>query len=91
MASLMIHMRIIDATSGQVVYSAPVEGSASVSNAGISLAGVGNLSAFKAAPIGQAIQQMLDRATDDIILTSFPGTESVFAMDEAEEEAPAEE
>ncbi len=90
-ASLMIHMRIIDATSGQVVYSAPVEGSASVSNAGISVAGVGNLSAFKAAPIGQAIQQMLDRATDDIIVTSFPGTESIFAVDEAEEEAPSQE
>ena len=30
-ASLTMHMRIIDATSGQVVYSAPVEGTASVS------------------------------------------------------------
>ena len=72
-ASLMIHMRIIDATNGQLVYSAPIEGTASVSKAGISIGG-SSLSAFKAAPIGQAIQKMLDKATDDIIVTSFPGT-----------------
>lgn len=72
-ASLMIHMRIIDATNGQLVYSAPIEGTASVSKAGISIGG-SSLSAFKAAPIGQAIQKMLDKATDDIIVNSFPGT-----------------
>jgi curli biogenesis system outer membrane secretion channel CsgG len=77
-ASLTIHMRIIDATNGLVVYSAPVEGTASVSKAGISIDGVGNLSGFKAAPIGQAIQKMLDKATDDIIIKSFPGTTSIF-------------
>jgi hypothetical protein len=77
-ASLTIHMRIIDATNGQVVYSAPVEGSASVSKGGISIDGVGSLSGFKAAPIGQAIQKMLDKATDNIIVKSFPGTPSIF-------------
>ena len=71
-------MRIIDATNGLVVYSAPVEGTASVSKAGISIDGVGNLSGFKAAPIGQAIQKMLDKAADDIIIKSFPGTPSIF-------------
>lgn len=78
-ASLMIHMRIIDATNGQVVYSAPIEGSASVSKAGIAIDGVGSLSGFKAAPIGQAIQKMLDKATDDIIVRSFPGTLSIYS------------
>jgi curli biogenesis system outer membrane secretion channel CsgG len=78
-ASLMIHMRIIDATNGQVVYSAPIEGSASVSKAGIAIDGVGSLSGFKAAPIGQAIQKMLDKATDDIIVKSFPGTPSIYS------------
>jgi curli biogenesis system outer membrane secretion channel CsgG len=77
-ASLMIHMRIIDATNGQVVYSAPVEGSASVTKGGVSIDGVGDLSGFKAAPIGQAIQKMLDKATDEIIMQSFPGTPSIF-------------
>jgi curli biogenesis system outer membrane secretion channel CsgG len=77
-ASLTIHMRIIDATNGQVVYSAPVEGTASVSKGGISIDGVGGLSGFKAAPIGQAIQKMLDKATDSIIVKSFPGTPSIF-------------
>lgn len=80
-ASLTIHMRIIDATNGQVVYSAPVEGTASVSKGGISIDGVGGLSGFKAAPIGQAIQKMLDKATDSIIVKSFPGTPSVFLSD----------
>lgn len=75
-ASLTMHMRIIDATNGQVVYSAPVEGTASVSKGGISIDGVGSLSGFKAAPIGQAIQKMLDKATDEIIMRSFPGTPS---------------
>jgi len=77
-AALTIHMRIIDATNGQVVYSAPVEGTASVTKGGIAIDGVGSLSGFKAAPIGQAIQKMLDKATDDIILKSFPGTASIF-------------
>jgi hypothetical protein len=76
-ASLMIHMRIIDAANGQVIYSAPVEGTASMSKVGISIAGVGNLSGFKAAPIGQAIQKMIDRATDEIIMKTFPGTGSI--------------
>ena len=87
-ASLMIHMRVIDATNGQIVYSAPIEGTASVSKAGISIGG-SSLSAFKAAPIGQAIQKMLDRATDDIIITSFPGTPSIFSLVTGKE--PAEE
>lgn len=77
-ASLMIHMRIIDATNGQVVFSAPIEGSASVTKGGVSIDGVGDLSGFKAAPIGQAIQKMLDKATDEIIMQSFPGTPSVY-------------
>ena len=77
-ASLTMHMRIIDATSGQVVYSAPVEGTASVSKAGIAIDGIGNLSGSLAAPIGQATQKMLDKATDQIIVKSFPGTPSIF-------------
>jgi len=76
-ASLMIHMRIIDATNGQVVYSKAVEGLASASKGGIEIAGFGNLSAFLTHPLGQAIQKMLDKATDDIITTSFPGTASL--------------
>ncbi len=79
-AALTIHMRIIDATNGQVVYSAPVEGTATVSKGGISIDGVGSLSGFKAAPIGQAIQKMLDKASDEIIVRSFPGTPSVFPV-----------
>ena len=83
-ASLTMHMRIIDAANGQVVYSAPVEGSASVSKGGISIDGVGSLSGFKAAPIGQAIQKMLDKATDEIIIRSFPGTPSALPPPVAE-------
>lgn len=74
-ATMTIHMRIIDASSGQVVYSRPVEGTASVSKAGIEVGGA-NFSANMASPIGQAMQKMLDKATDDIIMTSFPGTSS---------------
>ena len=69
-ASLVIHMRIIDATNGQVVYSKPVEGLASVKKGGIDLSGLGvdaNFSAVLETPLGQAIQMMLDRATEEII------------------------
>ena len=51
---------------------------ASVSKAGISVDGIGNLSGSLAAPIGQATQKMLDKATDQIIVKSFPGTPSIF-------------
>lgn len=74
-ATMTIHMRIIDASSGQVVYSRPVEGTASVSKAGIEVSGA-NFSANMASPIGQAMQKMVDKATDDIIMKSFPGTAS---------------
>jgi curli biogenesis system outer membrane secretion channel CsgG len=87
-ASLMIHMRMIDATNGQVVYSKPVSGIAEVSKAGVSIAGFGEMSAFLASPLGQAVQKMLDKATDEIITTSFPGTPSVFEV--AGGEAPSE-
>lgn len=83
-ASLTIHMRIIDATNGQVVYSAPVDGTASVSKGGVSIDGVGSLSGFKAAPIGQAMQKLLDKATDSIIVRSFPGTPSIFPSETAD-------
>lgn len=89
-ASLMIHMRIIDATNGQVVYSRPVSGIAEVTKAGVSIAGFGEMSAFMASPLGQAVQKMLDKATDEIITTSFPGTPSVFATAAEAETQPAE-
>jgi curli biogenesis system outer membrane secretion channel CsgG len=75
-ASLMIHMRLIDATNGQVVYSKPVSGVAEVVKGGVSVAGFGSMNAFMASPLGQAVQKMLDKATDDIIRTSFPGVPS---------------
>ena len=75
-ASLMIHMRIIDSTNGQVVYSKPVSGVAEVAKGGVSIAGFGSMNAFMASPLGQAVQKMLDTATDDIIQTSFPGVPS---------------
>lgn len=89
-ASLMIHMRIIDATNGQVVYSKPVAGVAEVAKGGISIAGFGELSAFMASPLGQAVQKMIDRATDDIITTSFPGVPSVILTDEPDPEETTE-
>ncbi len=42
-----------------------------------------------ASPLGQAVQKMLDTATDDIIQTSFPGVPSAIpeeAMKPAAEE-----
>ena len=30
--------------------------------------------AFMASPLGQAVRKMLDKTTDEIITTSFPGT-----------------
>ena len=85
-ASLMIHMRIIDSTNGQVVYSKPVSGVAEVVKGGISIAGFGSMNAFMASPLGQAVQKMLDTATDDIIQLSFPGVPSAIpAVDETPE------
>jgi len=83
-ASLMIHMRMIDATNGQVVYSKPVAGVAEVAKGGISIAGFGELSAFMASPLGQAVQKMIDKAADDIITTSFPGVPSAIVVREPE-------
>ena len=86
MASLMIHMRIIDSTNGQVVYSKPVSGVAEVVKGGISIAGFGSMNAFMASPLGQAVQKMLDTATDDIIQLSFPGVPSAIpAVDDTPE------
>lgn len=86
-ASLTIHLRMIDATNGQVVYSKPVSGTVEVVKGGVSIAGFGDFGAFMASPVGQAIQKVLDRATDDIITTTFPGTASAIP----EREAPAKE
>ncbi|MBT7341029.1 MAG: hypothetical protein HN853_08020 [Halieaceae bacterium] len=88
-ASLMIHMRLIDATNGQVVYSKPVSGVAEVVKGGVSVAGFGSMNAFMASPLGQAVQKMLDKATDDIIRTSFPGVPS--AIPEPDAQPAAEE
>ena len=82
-ASLTIHLRMIDATNGQVVYSKPVSGTVEVVKGGISIAGFGGFGAFMASPVGQAIQKVLDRATDDIITTTFPGTASAIPEQEA--------
>ena len=88
-ASLMIHMRLIDATNGQVVYSKPVSGVAEVVKGGVSVAGFGSMNAFMASPLGQAVQKMLDKATDDIIRTTFPGVPS--AIPEPDAQPAAEE
>jgi curli biogenesis system outer membrane secretion channel CsgG len=88
-ASLMIHMRIIDSTNGQVVYSKPVSGVAEVVKGGVSISGFGSMNAFMASPLGQAVQKMLDTATDDIIQTSFPGVPS--AIPEEDVNPTAEE
>ena len=88
-ASLMIHMRLIDATNGQVVYSKPVSGVAEVVKGGVSVAGFGSMNAFMASPLGQAVQKMLDKATDDIIRTAFPGVPS--AIPEPDAQPAAEE
>jgi len=87
-ASLMIHMRIIDAANGRVVYSRPVVGVQEVVKGGVSIAGFGDFSAFLSSPLAQAVQKMIDRAADDIIITSFPGTPSAIPMmvEEPEEE-----
>lgn len=87
-ASLMLHMRIIDATNGQVIYSKPVSGVAEAVKGGVSISGFGNVNAFMASPLGQAVQKMLDTATDDIIQTSFPGVPSAIPE---EDTAPAVE
>ncbi len=83
-ASLMIHMRLIDATNGQVVYSKPVSGVSEVVKGGVSVAGFGSMNAFMASPLGQAVQKMLDKATDDIIRTSFPGVPSAIPKPDAQ-------
>jgi curli biogenesis system outer membrane secretion channel CsgG len=75
---------MIDATNGQVVYSKPVAGVAEVAKGGISIAGFGELSAFMASPLGQAVQKMIDKAADDIITTSFPGVPSAIVVREPE-------
>ena len=56
-ASLTIHLRMIDATNGQVVYSKPVSGTVEVVKGGISIAGFGDFGAFMASPVGQAIRK----------------------------------
>ena len=38
------------------------------------------MSAFMASPLGQAVRRMLDKATNEIITTSFPGTPSDFTV-----------
>ncbi len=80
----MIHMRLIDATNGQVVYSKPVSGVSEVVKGGVSVAGFGSMNAFMASPLGQAVQKMLDKATDDIIRTSFPGVPSAIPKPDAQ-------
>ena len=47
--------------------------------------------AFMASPPGQAVQKMPNKATDQIITTSFPGTPSVFAAAAEPETQPAEQ
>ena len=87
----MIHMRIIDATNGRVVYSRPVVGVQEVVKGGVSIAGFGDFSAFLSSPLAQAVQKMIDRAADDIIITSFPGTPSAIPMMAEEPEEEEEE
>ena len=38
------------------------------------------MSAFMATPLGQAVRKTLDKATHEIIRTSFPGTPSGFTV-----------
>ena len=69
-ASITIHLRIIDSSSGKVVFSDAVNGTVEVRKGGIDLSGLGvdaNFAASVATPIGLAIQKVLDTATDKVI------------------------
>ena len=44
-----------------------------------------------ASPLGQPVRKMLDKATDEIITTRFPGTPSVFTVAAEAETQLAEE
>jgi curli biogenesis system outer membrane secretion channel CsgG len=69
-AAITMHMRIIDTSSGEVIYSKRQEGVAEQTKRGIDFSGLGvdaNFSAFQQSPLGQAIQIFLDRCVEDII------------------------
>lgn len=68
--SVTLHMRIIDSSTGMVVYSKRLEGTIVESGEGVSLSfldyGVSG-SQFEKTQLGNAIQKILDQCADDII------------------------
>jgi curli biogenesis system outer membrane secretion channel CsgG len=73
-ASITMHMRIIDSTTGSVIYSGRLDGVAESKKGGIDLSGLGvdaNFSASSKTPLGQATQKLLDSATDAIIAATM--------------------
>lgn len=71
-SSVTLHMRIIDASTGLVVYSKRLEGTliGESFNLGVSYAGVGvGGSKTSKTQLGNAVQKLLDKSAEDIITT----------------------
>jgi len=72
-SSITLHMRIIDASTGLVVYSKRLEGTlvGESLNLGISYAGIGaGGSKSEKTQLGNAAQKLLDQSAEDIIATT---------------------
>ncbi len=72
-SSITLHMRIIDASTGLVIYSKRLEGTlvGESHNLGISYAGVGvGGSKAEKTQLGNAAQKLLDKSAEDIIATT---------------------
>lgn len=85
-ASVVVQLRLIDATNGQTLYSKEIEGTVMDTQASV---GIDGLSASLGTPFGRAKQKTVDLATDSIITKLFSGVPSVFIV--PEEAEPDEE